>query len=429
MISKLDIPESREQLLALQSARKRMAVERARRAPFWRGKLKDIDLEKLDDQQEWSKIPVLTKDELRQMPLDTFYNDFVIVPRGAFSEFWRSGGSTGKPLFYPRTEEDIQHALCGFRRVFAAAGARPEDIAFISMPLGIHPAGHLMARAAEQAGLGVAWVGAGSAVPSAMQLELLQTFKPSIWVGMSSYGIHLANLARAEGIEPRDFGIRKIICTAEPISDSKRDKIRRLWGAELYDSLGMTEMTMMAAETDDKSGFRLWSDYVYPEVLDPETLEPVPPGEIGVLVVTSLATNHATPFLRWNTGDMVSMWESDADAGAFSVFPMFRHAHRTSGFFKVRGVNIGHADFEDVIFRLPVVSDFRVEVLDSDGRDILRIHTEASPDAAWEEVERAVLGAVRTRFEISAEVVSRSPGDIAKDFESAVKAPRFSDHR
>ena len=88
-----------------------------------------------------------------------------------------------------------------------------------------------------------------------MQLQLIQKLKPTVWMGMSSYGLHLANLAEAEGIDLAGSSVRKILCTAEPLSEAKRTKLARAWGAEVYDAFGMTECTMMGAESEARDGF------------------------------------------------------------------------------------------------------------------------------------------------------------------------------
>ncbi|MGX1309429.1 phenylacetate-CoA ligase [Amorphus suaedae] len=445
----LMLPETAEALTATQRAGRRRAVERALRAPFWRARLKGVDIDRLDEPGEWAKIPILTKEELRALSTEAFYADFCTAGRRDTVEYWRSGGSTGRPLFYPRTEADLAAAMAGFRRVYACAGVGPDDLVHISLPLGIHPAGHMCARAAEAEGAAVMWVGAGNAAPSAMQLDLIRSFRPSVWVGMSSYAIHLANLAAAEGLRLSDCGIHTVICTAEPLSAAKRAKLSALWGARVIDSIGMTEMMMMGAETAPDGGFRIWTDFVFPEVVDPETFAPVAPGGEGLLVVTSLATNAATPFLRWNTGDVVRIAEperagpgwnplypaelrADNDGRRpvdprFALFPVMRHAHRTAGFFKVRGVNIGHADFEDMMFAEAAVADFRVEVLATDGNDVLRLHLETDADPAALGTQLAAR--VRRTFEVTPDLVWCAPGTIARAFESSVKAARFVDLR
>ncbi len=415
-MDELALPRSGEELAAIQEEGKRAALERARRAPFFRDRLKGVG--------HWRDIPVLEKDSLRALSPQEFYGEFCIGAREDWRQFWRSGGTTGKPLFYPRTAEDLRWAMIGFRRVYDCVGARVGQAAHLSLPLGIHPAGQMMARAGEAQGVAMAWVGAGSAAPSELQLDLLALFRPSLWIGMSSYGIHLANLARARALRLSEVGVRKIITTAEPLSQAKRDKLAREWSAEVFDSFGMTECTMMGAEDEAHDGFRTWSDLVYLEVLDPKTLQPVPEGAEGVLVVTPLRTNHATPFLRWNTGDVVSMRQAPGK-GRYGVFPLVKHAHRTAGFFKVRGVSIAHAALEDHLFAAREVADFRCEVMNDGDLDQLVLVVELGEGSSAESIESSV----KRRFEITPVVRTVAPGTIARDFESSVKAPRFLDKR
>lgn len=409
-MDELALPGSREELHRTQEALKARALEQARRAPFFGARLKGV--------KHWRDIPILDKEALRALSPEDFYGQFCVGPRRDWRELWRSGGSTGKPLFYPRTAEDLRWAMIGFRRVFHCVGAGEGELAHLSLPLGIHPAGHMMARAGEAQGVALAWVGAGAAAPSELQLDLLELFKPTLWIGMPSYGIHLANLARAR---QRPLKVDRIITTAEPLSRAKREKLEREWGARVFDSFGMTECTMMGAEDQAHAGFRTWSDLVFLEVLDPATFEPVAEGSEGLLVVTPLRTNHATPFLRWNTGDIVSLREAPG-SGPYGVFPLVKHAHRTAGFFKVRGVNIGHADLEDHLFAVREVADFRCEVTNDGGLDQLVIYVELRGEA---DLERSV----KTRFEVTPVVRKVAPGSIAREFESSVKAPRFLDRR
>jgi phenylacetate-CoA ligase len=412
----LAIPGSKEELLKQQEERKARALERARRSPFFRQRLRGVE--------RWQDIPVLDKETLRALSAEEFYRDFCIAPREQWREFWRSGGTTGKPLFYPRTAEDLHWAMIGFRRVYHCIGAGVGDVAHLSMPLGIHPAGQMMARAGEAEGIAMAWVGAGAAAPSELQLDLLALFKPTLWIGMSSYGIHLANLAQARGFQLSGLGVKRILTTAEPLSKAKRDKLAREWNARVFDSFGMTECMMMGAEDEAHDGFRTWSDLVYLEVLHPKTLDPVAAGDEGVLVVTPLCTNNATPFLRWNTGDIVRMSERPG-TGPYGVFPVVQHAHRTAGFFKVRGVNIGHTEFEDHMFAIREVADFRCEVTNDGGLDQLIVIVELRDAAARERLERSI----KAKFEVTPSLRTVSAGTIAREFESSVKAPRFLDKR
>src|SRR5689334_24424893 len=155
-------PSSHAEIAQIQRVRKRRAVELAMRAPFFRERLKGIRLDHLDEPEEWTKIPLLTKDQLRQIPTEQFHEQFCVAPRSDVVEYWRSGGVTGKPLFYPRSREDMEYSIMCFRRAFDVVGATTEDMVHISFPLGIHPVAHLYARAAEDLGIGTIWCGSGS---------------------------------------------------------------------------------------------------------------------------------------------------------------------------------------------------------------------------------------------------------------------------
>ncbi|NJN40188.1 MAG: AMP-binding protein, partial [Gammaproteobacteria bacterium] len=254
-------------------------------------------------------------------------------------------------------------------------------------PLGIHPVGQIYSRCATSRGITVNWAGSGTSTPSALQLDLIQRLKPTVWLGMSSYALHLANLAEARGVDLTRLGIEHVMCSAEPVSQAKRDKIERCWGAKLTDNFGMTEAGMMGSEDVPGQGFRIWSDMYFVEVLDPKTLAPAKEGEVGTLVVTSLWTNSVTPFLRWSSGDLVTYSEADDHSGPFAVFPRVRHAHRTAGFFKIRGINLGHQDLEDFMFRHVEIGDFRAEAV-NEGRQ--RHPARLDRGAAWHRRERRV---------------------------------------
>jgi phenylacetate-CoA ligase len=148
-----DWPLSRAHIASIHSARKRVAVENAMRTPFYAERLRGLDLDRLDDPEVWTRILLLTKDELRQLSSDAFYSGFCIDPRSQVVEYWRSGGVTGRPIFYPRSAGDMRFGLLSFRRAWELIGATPADSAHISFPLGIHPVGHLYARTAEDLGI------------------------------------------------------------------------------------------------------------------------------------------------------------------------------------------------------------------------------------------------------------------------------------
>ncbi|HEV8108148.1 MAG TPA: AMP-binding protein [Burkholderiales bacterium] len=425
----MKLPGSRSEIRRIQFERKRAAVERALHSSFWKRRIPSLNLERLDDPEVWRKIPILDKDTLRALSDQQFYGEFCHTHHDGIQEYWRSGGVTGAPLFYPRSFRDMEVGLEAFARTFDCAGAGRGERAHVSFPLGIHPVGQVYARCAGSRGITVNWAGSGTSTPSVLQLELIQRLKPTIWLGMSGYALHLANLAEAKGVDLSKLGIKHVMCSAEPVSQAKRDKIELSWGAKLTDNFGMTEAGMMGAEDVPGAGFRIWSDLYYIEVLDPKSLEPAKEGEVGTLVVTALCSNNVTPFLRWSSGDLVTYSEAEDGKGPFSVFPRLKHAHRTAGFFKIRGVNLGHQDLEDFIFRHVEIGDFRAEVLNEGGNDILRLSIEIRRGTDRESFVNALSGRIKATFELAPHMVVLETGTLAREFEANVKAARFVDRR
>jgi phenylacetate-CoA ligase len=205
-----------------------------------------------------------------------------------------------------------------------------------------------------------------------------------------------------------------------------------MWGAEVFDVFGMSEAGLMGAETSAHDGIHIWTDMFFIEVVDAETGRSVPEGEVGTLCVTPLWTNHATPFLRWNSGDLVSYVSKPKGSGPFAeLFPTIRHANRTTGFFKIRGVNVNHAEFEDFMFRIPEVLDFQA-VLDTDGasgREGLKVLLELKGITEHGTVCETLASRIKQTFEVTPRVEVLQRGTLAVEFERAMKAPRFVDKR
>jgi phenylacetate-CoA ligase len=425
----LKLPGSKAEIARIQSDRKRVALAQARKAPFYRGKLDHVREDRLDDPAEWAKIPILDKETLRQLSPERFMAEFCIAAPGEIAEYWRSGGATGVPLFYPRSFADMDFSYRQLTRCWVCAGVTKGDTCHVSFPLGVHPAGQLWARSANLAGVGVIWAGSGANTPSQAQLDLIQRLKPTIWMGMPSYGLHLANLAETQGINLAALPVRKVIVGAEALSQAKREKLERMWGAEVNDFFGMTEIGLLGSDSRVHEGFHIQTDQALFEIVDEKTGLPVPDESEGLMVITPLWLNTATPFLRWSSGDIVTIRNETCLDGPFSVFPVMRHAHRTAGFFKIRGVNMNHAEFEDFIFRMPEVNDFKVELVTVADRENLKLMIEVKRGLDGGGISGKVAEAVRHTFEVRPDVEVLPTGTLAKEFESSVKAPRFVDKR
>ena len=187
----------------------------------------------------------------------------------------------------------------------------------------------------------------------------------------------------------------------------------------------------MGGEAAAHDGIHIWSDMFFLEVVDPENGDILPPGSEGHLCQTPLWTNHATPFLRWNAGDIVTLVEQGTSDGIFAeLFPMIRHANRTTGFFKIRGVNINHAEFEDFVFSMPAVNDFQaVLVTDASDLETMEVRIEVARGENGEAVSAEMTDRIKSIFEVSARIGVLEIGTLARTFESSIKAPRFVDGR
>ena len=432
----LGLPKSQRDIDAIHRVRKRLALARAKQSRFLAKRVSGIDQRKLDDPAEWGKIPVLTKEELRKLSTEEFYRDFCLAPKGSTPfaeavELWRSGGATGKPLFYPRSAADMRYMLgVAFRRIWPCIGAAPKDTLHVSFPMGIHPVGQLAPRSAEMEGIATIWAGAGTTTPSEMQLDLILSLKPTIVAAMPSYALHLANIAEARGIDLAGSSVTKLLVSAEPLTEAKRAKLARSWGASVYNSFGMTEGAMTSVERHGLGAMVAFTDLYFLEVIDSASGKPVAPGETGALVMTPLWSNSITPFLRWFTGDIVRLSPQKKSKDPYSVFPILEHALRTEGFFKIRGINLNHGDLEDFMFQQAAVQDFKGEAVTApDGQDRLRLVVELRRGADAGESTRALIAAVKTKFEQTCEVEILAAGTLAQEFEKSVKAPRFVDKR
>jgi phenylacetate-CoA ligase len=226
--------------------------------------------------------------------------------------------------------------------------------------------------------------------------------------------------------------VRKLVCSAETLSAAKRGKLSRLWGAEVFDVFGMSEAGLMGAENSAHDGIHIWTDMYFIEIVDPDSGRTLPENEVGTLCVTPLWTNHAIPFLRWNSGDLVSLHSHSTGTGRFAeLFPIIKHANRTTGFFKIRGVNINHAEFEDMMFRNADILDFQaaLETEAKTDRESLRVLIEIKGSCEPDTVRAAVAQKVKSTFEISPVVQVLERGSLAAEFERSLKAPRFVDRR
>lgn len=406
------------------------AIDNAWRSPFFGKRLAAAGIEQgaVPSPAQWQRLELTTKEELRLLPADEFKVQLVVAETAEIAMVWRSGAATGRPLFYPKARRDFPDLIESFARVLDMAGLGPGDLVHNSFPyLGVHPIGHMFGHAMRDRGCGNIFAGSGSNTASDVQIELLFSMQPTAWMGIGSYLNQLGHRADAAGHSTAGTSLRRIISSAEPLTPAKRSKMEGTWGAELFDCYGMTECSMMGAECDRHAGLHIWTDMFLVEILDTDTGQPLPAGEVGAVVVTPFHSSSGIPFLRWASGDLGAL-EPDCDC-AYRAFPRLKLAARTLGFSKVRGININHNDLEDRLFRLPPVADFMVTVLTADLADRLQIEIEPARGQDPEDAADTVRRDIAAAFELQPEVVVLARGTVAARLETEVKQVRFRDRR
>lgn len=431
MISALGMPATAEEVAVARSRRVGPAVANAWRAPYFRSRLLAAGAREGEDVSDatWQRIQPTTKDDLRQLSNEEFAADLTIAADDEIAMYWRSGGVTGRPLFYPKARQDLPALVESFTRVLRLAGVGRGDLVHNSFPmLGVHPIGHMFGHAMADYGCGNIFAGSGANTPSDVQVELMMRLRPTVWMGIGSYINILGHRAEAAGYDPSASSLRLIVSSAEPLTPAKRARIQRMWGgAELFDAYGMTECSMMGSECERHDGLHIWTDLFLVEIVDERTGEPLPDGEVGAVVVTPLHSSSAIPFLRWASGDVGTL-DSTCDC-SFSMFPKLRLKARTVGFSKVRGVNVNHNDLEDALLRVDEVADYLVRITTTELDDRLLVDIEEVPGLDPGAAVQRVRSEIASAFELKADITVVERGTIANRLEGDVKQVRVRDER
>ncbi|MGI9018501.1 MAG: phenylacetate--CoA ligase family protein [Euzebya sp.] len=419
-----------EMTAAVPSERRAAGLANAWRSPFFSDKLRAGGLRQgqVPDAEQWLDIPLTTKDELRAMSAAEFDEQLVVAAPADIALYWRSGGVTGRPLFYPKAHADLPQLIQSFSRVLTLAGITSGDLAHNSFPFaGVHPVGHMFGHALAGMGAGNIFAGAGSNTPTDAQVELLFTLKPTVWMGIGSYLTQLGHRAELAGHDPRASTLRVALSSAEPLTPAKRRRMQQTWDVELYDCYGMTECSMMGGECRNRDGLHVWTDMFQLEILDEQTLRPVPSGQDGLIVVTPFHSMNAIPFIRWSPGD-IGRIDVGCDCG-HGHYPRLTLGSRTVGFSKVRGVNINHNDLEDALLSNDDIADFMVTVATTESTDEILIEVETGPATDQQAAQETIRDVITSRFEVRPRVVMVDRGTVATRLEREIKQVRVRDLR
>ena len=382
------------QVKRLQATLRRVAQS----VPFYQQKFAELELKPQDIKTlaDVRRLPFTTNADLRA----TYPRGLMAVPTNEVSRLHTSSGTTGKPkaLFFSR--KDVDHAAELIARCMVMTGVTRDDVFQNMMTYGLFTGALVMHYGAEKVGCLVIPAGPGN---SEKQLLLMQDFRTTVFHLTPSYALYFATYLESKGINPRkDLALRKAFVGAEPYTEETRRKIEHALGVAVYNSYGLSEMNGpgVAFECEHKSGMHLWEDHFILEIVDPQTGEPLPEGQRGELVLTTLC-REAMPILRYRTRDIASILPAPCPCGR-THRRISRITGRTDDMLIVRGVNFYPQQIEQVLMGLPQVGRNYLILLD--GLDEMTVKVELA--------EAGFDGQVEHLVHLQSEITSRLRSEI-----------------
>lgn len=364
---------TREQIEALQLERLQATVKHCMNSEFYKKRFEEIglkpeDIKSLDDIR---KIPFTTKQDLR----DTYPFGIASVPLEKCTRLHSSSGTTGNPTVILHTDTDIDEWANQVARNLWMVGLRPTDVFQNSSGYGMFTGGLGFQNGAEKLGMLTVPAAAGN---SLRQIKFIKDFGTTAIHAVPSYLTRLKEVMDQEGVDPRkDTKLRVFAIGAEPHSEEQRKRIEEMFGVKAYNSFGMSEMCGpgVGFECKEQNGLHFWEDYYIVEIVDPETLEPVPDGEIGELVLTSIR-REAMPLLRYRTRDLTRVLGRSCPCGRNHI-RIDRMKGRSDDMMVLKGVNIFPIQIEKILMQFPeLASNYLITLTTDDDNDNMTVEVE-----------------------------------------------------
>jgi phenylacetate-CoA ligase len=364
---------TRPEIEALQLERLQKTVAHCMNSKFYRKRFEDAGIkpEDIKTLEDIRKIPLTTKQDLR----DTYPFGIASVPLRDCVRLHSSSGTTGNPTVILHTQRDLEQWGNAVARCLWMVGARPEDVFQNTSGYGMFTGGLGFQYGAEKLGMLTVPAAAGN---TKRQIKFMTDFGTTVVHAIPSYATRIYEVMQQEGVDPRkDTQLKILAIGAEPHSDEQRKRIENMLGVKAYNSFGMSEMCGpgVAFECQEQNGMHIWEDYYLVEILDPDTLEPVPDGEMGELVLTTL-NREAMPLLRYRTRDLTRIIPGECPCGRHHR-RIDRMRGRTDDMIVLKGVNIFPIQIEQILMQFKELG----------SNYLITLHTEESNDAMTVEVE------------------------------------------
>jgi len=419
----------REQLQNLQLRRLQLTVERCFfNVPFYRQRMQKIGVnpEDIKSLEDLKRLPFTYKKDFR----DNYPYGMFAVPLSEVVRIHSSSGTTGKPTVVGYTRGDITNWAEMMARSLTAASVAKDDVIHNAYGYGLFTGGLGVHYGAERIGASVIPISGGN---TKRQIMILKDYGSTVLTCTPSYALYMAEVIKEMGINPGELKLRVGVFGAEPWSDEMRQRLEESLDIIALDIYGMSELTGpgVAIECLYKNGLHIWEDNFMVEVINPQTEEVLPPGEVGELVFTSL-NKEALPLLRYRTGDLSAIIEEPCPCGR-THRKIRRIMGRTDDMLIIRGVNVFPSQIESVLLELGKTEpQYQLVVYREGALDALEVKVEVSPETFSDEIKKLeelrteVEKAIETTLGISVKVTLVEPKSIPR---SEGKAQRVVDLR
>jgi len=397
-------------------------------SPFYHRRMEETgvhpdDIRSLDDV---SRLPFMYKSDLR----DTYPDRLFTAEQEELVRYHVSSGTTGKPTVVGYTRGDLDRWTTSLARALTSCGIGRGDVLQVSYGYGLFTGGLGLHYGAEAVGATVLPTSVGN---TERQVELMQDLRVTAIACTPSYLLHIGEVAEQMGVDVRrDTRLRSAILGAEPWSEQMRDRIQDWLGIRAYDIYGTSELSgPMFTECLEQNGIHVWGDIAYTEIIDPETEEPLPPGEEGELVITILQ-KEALPIIRYRIGDVTTLHEEVCPCGR--THPRIgRITGRVDDMLIIRGINVFPSQVEHTLMEIPEVGPhFQIEVDRRGMLDAMLVRVELAEEAFSDKItdlmviKKSVEHRLKNALNVGVGVELVEPGSLPR-FEG--KAKRVIDRR
>ncbi len=418
----------RADLERLQVQRLRETVQRVAQVPFYKQKFAETGItpDSIKSAADVRKLPFTTKADLREH----YPWGFLACDPKQVKRIHGSSGTTGKPTFvaYTKNDRDMWANLCA--RFLVSGGLREDHLCHMAFSYGLFTGGFGLHYGIEKVGAAICPAAGGN---TPRHILLIQDLKPDVLIGTPSYALHIAEVARQQGVDPRSMSLRFGHFGGEPWTEEMRTKIEADFDMHAFNNYGLSEVIGPGVSGDCifRTGMHIQEDHFLVECINPNTLEPVLDGQRGELVFTAL-TKEAFPLLRYRTRDIAVLDHGKCECGR-TTCRMSRVIGRSDDMLIIRGVNVFPSQVEEALLRVDgVAPHYLIEVSRPGTMDEIVVKVEISPQAfsdkmrQMQELKRRIDHEIHSITGIRMGIELVEPQTIER---SMGKAVRVVDHR